>query len=154
MLEAILAIIVLSIAFGAILNIAFISLQTSQYIEKAARANFFIKEEMEALRNFRDGTTWATNGLGTMQTGAGNPYHMVLNFSTNPPSWTMAQGAETAGIFSKKIILDLVSRNPADQSIESTYNSLHNDANTRKATVQIVWEGRTVQASTYFTNWK
>lgn len=150
LLEIIISIAIIVIAFGALIGVAFLVIKTSSSIHTQTQANFMVREEFEAVRNFRDGTTWATNGLGIVNTGDSNPYH-VINSSNK---WSLASGVETAGIFSKKVVFDKVSRVSGAGDIEPVYNPSHVDNDTVKVTVTVSWAGKTLQAVSYFTNWK
>ncbi len=150
LLEAFLAIMVISLAFGVLLSVGTLSIKTSTLIQKNSQANFLLKEILESARSFRDGTTWASNGLGFVATGSANPYYFTI---TNN-AWVLTSGTEVNGIFTRKIVFDNVSRDPATQNIETTYNSSYNDPNTKKATATVTWSGKTVNLVTYFTNWR
>ncbi|MEK7124349.1 MAG: hypothetical protein AAB877_01505 [Patescibacteria group bacterium] len=153
-LEILIAVALISIVFILMVGIGFQSLNISASLEKSSKADSFLKEEMEAVRSFRDGTTWATNGLGSALTGTANPYHLVLDTATNPPKWVLATGAETINIFTRKVVFDKVSRNPSSQNIESAYNSANDDPKTSKATATVSWEDKSLELIAYFTNWK
>ena len=154
LLEAFIAIVIIGIAFGVILDIGTLAVKNSTSIQKSAQANFLLKEAMESARSFKDGTNWPINGLGTVNTGSDNPYYFTLDTGVTPNKWNLIQGTEIVGIFTRKIIFDKVSRDPSTQNIENTYNSFNNDANTRKVTVTVIWPEKTVNLITYFTNWK
>ncbi len=154
LLEAFIAIMVISVTYAVILDIGTLSIKTSTSIKNSSQANFLLRESMEIVRSFRDGTTWLTNGLGTVSTGNANPYYFVLDTSTNPNKWVLTSGTETTSIFTRKIIFDKVSRDLTTQNIESTYNAAHDDPNTKRATVTVSWPEKTLQLITYFTNWK
>jgi len=154
LLEAFIAIMVISIAFGVLLDIGTLSIKTSTSIQKSAKANFLLKEIIESTRNYRDGTNWSVNGLGVVNTGNNNPYYFILDTTVNPNKWVLTSGTETTGIFTRKIIFDKVSREPPTQNIENNYNSSHDDPNTKKVTATVIWEDRTLNLITYFTNWK
>lgn len=149
-LEIIVAIALISIAFITLLGVGFLVLRISNSIQTEAQADFLAKEEFEAVRNFRDGTTWATNGLGSASTGNGNPYHLANNSGV----WVLAPGAETKGIFTRQVIFDKVSRSPSTFYIEDTYNPSNNNDDTRKVTIKISWQDRYLQYVSYITNWK
>lgn len=149
-LEIIIAIALISIVFITLLDIGFLALNLSGSIQKETQADSLIKEEFEALRNFRDGTQWATNGLGAVNAGSSNPYYLVNDLN----KWALVSGTETTGIFSRKIIFDKVSRDPATKNIEAVYNLSNNDDDTKKITIIVSWGGKTIQAVSYFTNWK
>lgn len=149
LLEIVISIALFSIVFITLLGIGFSTLNLSSAIQKETQADFLVKEEFEAIRNFRDATTWATNGLGAVNTGSSNPYYLV----NNSTAWSLVAGTETEGIFTRKVVFDKVSRD-ASGDIESVYNELRNDSDTKKATVTITWPGKTMQVVSYFTNWK
>lgn len=148
-LEILIAIALISIVFVTLLGVGFLVMNVSSSVQKETQADSLIKEEFEALRNFRDKTQWNTNGLGTVNTGSGNPYHLV-----NGTGWSLVAGAETTGIFSRQIIFDRVSREAVTGNIESAYNPSQDDPDTRKITVTVSWSGKVIQSVSYFTNWK
>ena len=150
-LEAFLAVMVIGIALAVFLDIGALSIKTATSIKKSSQANFLLKEAMETTRNFRDGTTWSTNGLGTTTPGNNNPYHFVLDTSTTPNTWNLTPGTETIDIFTRKIIFDQVYRD-ANNNIVSSGGTL--DADTKKVTATISWPDRTMNLITYLTNWK
>lgn len=150
LLEIIIAITLIIIVFSILLGVAFSTLSISSLIQKETQADSLIKEEFEALRSFRDGTQWATNGLGTVNTGSSNPYHLINNSN----SWSLVSGTETVGIFTRKIVFEKVSRNPSTYDIEEVYNQSHVDADTIKVTITISWLNKTIQDVLYLTNWK
>ena len=150
LLEGFLSVMIISIAFAALLDIGALSAKTSRTLAQNDQANFLLKEDIEAVRDFRDGTTWSSNGLGTVTTGSSNPYHISLMGS----AWSLGTGTETVGNFTRSIVFDKVSRDPTTNNIENTYNSAHDDPNTLKVTVTIASTDRTFTLSTYLTNWK
>lgn len=143
LLEALISIIIIGLIFSVLLDIGILSLKTSASIEKITKADFLLKEAIESVRSFRDGTDWSSNGLGLVSAGTSNPYKSNLT-----------PGTETIGIFTRKIIFDNVSRNPATKNIESVYNASNNDPYTKKVTAIVNWEAQSAQVITYFTNWK
>jgi len=148
-LEILIAIALFSIVFMTLLSTGLSVINISASMQKQIKADSLAREELEAARSFRDGTTWATNGLGTANTGSSNPYYL----SNNSGSWTLVSGTETPDIFTRKVIFDKVSRD-SSQNIESVYNVSHDDPDTRKITVTITWPGKTMQVVSYLTNWK
>lgn len=153
-LEILIAVALVSLVFVMLLGIGFSSVNISTAIRKTSQADALIREELEAVRSLRDGTTWATNGLGVLATGSANPYYVSLDSSVNPPKWKLNAGTETVGEFARKVVFDKVSRDPAAQNIESTYNASHEDVNSRKVTVIVTRGSKTYQVVTYLTNWK
>ena len=153
-LDILIAITIISIAFTVILAIGATSLRLSSSIRNTTEADSLIKEEIEALRSFRDGTDWSVNGLGTVSKGSSNPYHVVLDTVSNPNTWNLVSGTETVGIFTRNIVFDNVSRNPNTNNIEDNYNQLNDDPDTIKITVTVAWLDKTLKVITYLTNWQ
>ena len=151
LLEAFVAVMIIGITFAVMLDIGTLSIKNSTSIRNSSQANFLLKESMEITKSYRDGTTWSTNGLGTVSTGSANPYYFTLDTSVNPNQWVLTAGTETTGIFTRKIIFDPVYRD-SNSNIVSSGGTL--DTNTKKATVTISWPEKTLQLITYFTNWK
>lgn len=149
-IEILIAIALIGIVFTTLLGVGFLVLNVSSSIKKQTQADSLIKSEFEALRNFRDGTQWAINGLGTVNTGSGNPYYLV----NNSGEWELVFGTETSGIFARQIVFDEVSRDPSTKNIETVYNPSNRDIDTKKITITVTWPNRTMQTVSYFTNWK
>ncbi len=150
-LEVLIAITLIGIVCIPLFGIMFQFINLSVALQKSAQANALIKEEAEAVRSFRDGTTWATNGLGSLTTGSA--YYMATVTSSGVTSWKPDAGTENGGSFTRKVVVDSVSRDPSTQNIEGVYNASHNDANTRKVTVTVTEAGATYNVVLYLTNW-
>jgi len=173
-LEILISVALVSIVFITLMGVGFLSLNISSSIKKTTQINFLIAEELEAVRSFRDATLWATNGLGTVNTGAINPYHFVLDTVPNPPKWILVSGTETIGDFTRSVVFDKVYRDSSDNIVAfgkggELYNSFIAfalvcgdeggpgciyDPDTKKVTVRVVFNGRTYRVITYLTNWQ
>lgn len=153
-LDILIAIVIINIAFIALLSAGVMLLNLSSSIKNTTQSDFLIKEEIEAVRSFRDGTGWSVNGLGTVNRGSNNPYHIFLDTSSNPNKWNLITGVETSGIFTRNIVFDNVSRDPSTNNIEDNYNQLHDDPNTIKITVTATWLNKTSKVVAYLTNWQ
>ncbi len=155
-LEILIAVALIGIVFITLLVVGFSAVNLSTSVQQQTQADSLTKEEFESIRSFRDGTktTWGTTGLGSVSFGSANPYYTFLDASTNPAKWTLHAGTETTGIFTRKVVFDKVSRDPATQNIETVYNAAHNDADTVKATITVTWPTKTSQVVAYFTNWQ
>jgi hypothetical protein len=152
--EILIIISIVATALVTFLGIAALSLKISGSIKETTQACAFSQELIEVARSFRDGTVWAANGLGVLNTGSSYPYYPQLDFTSNPPKWIMSSGVETINGFDRKIIIDKVSRDLSTKNIESVYNSSRDDVNTRKITATVSWKGKEVEIITYLTNWK
>lgn len=147
-IEVLIAVCIITIAFINFLGIVSFSLKSAALVKKATQANFLAQETMEAVRSFRDGTKWSAGGLGVLNTGV--DYHPALTGA----SWTMSLGQEVVDNFTRKVVFQKVSRNPTTGQIETTYNSDHNDLKTRKAIVSVSFGARSVELTSYFSNWR
>ncbi len=153
-LEILIAIAIISIVFTVLLGIGFSAINILSSIKKQTQADFLAKEELEALRSYRDGTTWASNGLGIVDSGDINPYYLVLDNGATP-KWTLQLGQETVGIFTRYVVFDWVSRNPPVTGyIEDTYHDANRDDQTVKVKVTVSWLGKVSQVFAYLTNWQ
>lgn len=147
-IEILVAIAVLLISFIGIFGILVLSLKTSSSIKETTMANFLAQETIEAVRNFRDGTTWNTDGLGTLTTEVA--YHQEQTGDT-PPQWILALGEEIINGFSRKVIFESVDRDANDNIVES---GGIDDPETRKIIVTVSWQDKNVEITTYLTNWR
>ncbi|HDZ54298.1 MAG TPA: hypothetical protein ENI19_00095 [Candidatus Nealsonbacteria bacterium] len=147
-IEILVAIAVLLISFIGIFGILVFSLKTSHSIKETTLANFLAQETIEAVRNFRDGTTWNVDGLGTLTTEVA--YHQE-QIGDTPPQWTLALGEEIINGFLRKVIFESVDRDANDNIVESGGTD---DPETRKITVTVSWQDKNVEITTYLTNWR
>lgn len=149
-IEILVVIAIIGIALVSLLGLATFSLKASTLIKETSQAKGLAVEAMEALRSFRDGTTWGTDGIGALNTGIN--YYPVKSTDT-PPRWQLNLGEENINGFTRKVVFDNVSRDAAD-NIETTYNPANDDPETRKVTVTVSWEDKKVEIVTYLTNWQ
>lgn len=143
-LEILIATALTGIVFITLLGIGFLILNVSNSIQKTASADSLAKEELEAARSFRDGTTW-TN-FKNVSFGGQNTYYFTLTGN----QWTRNLGTETIGIFTRNVIFNQVYRD-SNGNIASS-GTLDNE--TIKITATVNWSGKTLQTITYLTNWQ
>ncbi|MDO8424315.1 MAG: prepilin-type N-terminal cleavage/methylation domain-containing protein [bacterium] len=149
--EILAAIVVISIALVGLSGLASFSLRASSLAEQTAQANSIAQETIESLRNFRDGTYWNINGLGTLA--------MDVNYypqeTGSPLKWQLVQGTGTTGMFTRKIVLSNVQRDANDNIVGSGGT---NDPQTKKVVATVSWQERgkshKVEITTYLTAWK
>jgi type II secretory pathway pseudopilin PulG len=151
-LEILVVIAIIAVTFTSLLGLASFSLGTASLIKQTTQANMLAQGTMEAVRNFRDQTSWDVDGLGTLLTGT--PYYLEKS-ADNPPKWILIQGEETIDIFKRKVIFNDVMRDANDNIVESGGT---NDPDTKKVIVTVSWQERgrnhQVELITYLTNWK
>lgn len=150
-IEVLIAVSIITIAFINFLGIVSFSLKSAAFVKKITQANFLAQETMEAVRSFRDGTDWSDDGLGALNTDTG--YYPVLT-GGSPFSWDMNLGQETIDNFTREVVFKKVSRDPTTGQIEMIYNASNNDPKTRKAIVTIYFGTRSIELTSYFTNWQ
>jgi len=151
--EILVVIAIIAIVLTSLFSLATFSLKVSALVKQSSSANTLAQEAIEAVRSFRDSNSWA-NGLGILTVGSSNPHYPQLDTSVSPAKWLISDGTETTGIYARKIIIDKVSRDPSSKNIEDTYNSLHDDPDTRKITATVSWNGKKVEIATFLTNWR
>lgn len=147
-IELVVVIAIIVIALGSLFALITFSLETSTLIKETAQANNLAQEALEAVRNFRDGTDWDTNGLGTLATSTA--YYPDKSGDV-PPKWQLILGEETAGGFNRKLIFYEVYRD-ANDNIIGTGGTL--DSGTKKVVATISWKDEEVKVVTYLTNWR
>jgi len=158
-IEILIAIAIIGFTLTSVLGLVSLSLKISTSTEEIVQANALAQETIEAIRNFRDGTEWNTNGLKNYieaSTTTSEPYHPELDNNFDPPKWILVEGEEIIGDFTRKVVFKKVSRNPLTQNIEPTYNEDNDDSDTRKVEATVSWKNgnKKIKLVTYFTNWK
>lgn len=150
-IELLIVIAIVVIALTSILGVATFSLKISIAIKETTQANALVQHTIEAARNFRDGTDWNTNGLGTLITGVA---YYPQETTDIPPKWTLIQDEEIINGLTRKVILQKVSRDPVTGDIEDIYTPDNDDPNTRKAIATVSWKDKKIEIVTYLTNWR
>lgn len=157
--EILVVIAIVAIALASLLKLVSFSLDVSHISSQNTQASALAQEEMEAVRNFKDGIAWYNNdisdqydGLGVIATGT--DYYLKKS-ADNPPKWQLIQGQEIINNFTRKIVFYNVQRNASSNIVAG---GGANDPETKKASVLVSWaeKGRSHQVSldTYLTNWK
>ena len=150
-IEILIIIVIIVIASTAILNFVAFSLRTSVLIKETTQAKNIAEEIIEQVRNFRDGTTWNTDGIGILTTGI--IYHIQKTADT-PPQWQRVAGEETINGFTRKVIFGEVQRDGNDNIVESLGTV---DFDTKKIIASVSWQtsGKTrqIEIITFLTNW-
>ena len=149
-IEILVVIAIIITALSSLLGLASFSLGVSTLIKQTNQANNLSQEVMEAVRNFRDGTSWDIDGLGKLATST--DYYPQATGS--PSKWQLVQGTENIDGFTRKVVFEDVMRDSNNNIVEAgTY-----DPNTKKVIVTVSWKerGRDHESEifTYLTNWK
>ncbi len=146
--EILIAIGIIAIIISSLLGVVVFSLKLSASIKETTTADALAQEIVEAVRNFRDGTDWDSDGLGILNTGSA--YYPEKSGDT-PPAWMLVEGEEVINGFVRKVVFVDVMRDANDNIVESGGT---NDPDTRKIIATVSWESKKVEIITYFTNWK
>ena len=147
-IEILVVVVIINIVLVVFLGLANFSLKISTSIKETDQANFLAQGAIEAVRNFRDGTIWDTDGLGNLTTEIA--YYPEKSGDT-PPKWQLIQGEETVDGFTRKVNFENVQRDGKDNIVDSGGIT---DPNTKKVTVTVSWKNKIVELTTYFTNWR
>lgn len=158
-IELLVAIVIIGVAVSALISFATFSLRTASLLKQTTQASFFAQEAMEALKNYRDNTSWNDDdpldkydGLGVVPTETSLRFELS---GDTPARWQFLLGTETLGIFTRDIVMEFVGRDTQDNIVASGGTL---DLETKKATVTVFWEERggirELEIITYITNWR
>ncbi len=151
LIELLIVIAIITTGLVYLLGMFSFSLRISGEEKKVSQANFMAQELVEGVRNFRDGTSWQDNGLGTL--AVFTPYHLERNGS--PQKWSLAAGERTTDGFTQQIVFNDVWRDSNDDIIAGGGTL---DENSKKVTATVSWQergkSRQVEIITLFTNWQ
>jgi len=148
-IEILIVIAIIAIALISLLGLVTFSLKISTLIKETVQANSLAQETMEAVRNFRDGTDWDTDGLRTLATSTA--FHPEKSGDV-PPKWQLILGEETIDGVTRKVEFADVNRDPVDDDIVDSGGD--NDTETKKVIVTISWKDKEVKIVSYLTNWR
>lgn len=146
-IEILVVVTIIVIGLAGLLGSATYSLKISTILKETNEANSIAQETIEAVRNFRDGTNWSINGLGILTTDI----DYFPQKSGSPPKWQLVLGAETIGIFNRKVVFSEVFRDTSDNIVKTGGTD---DPNTRKVVVTVNWKNKEVKITSYLTNWR
>jgi hypothetical protein len=150
---------ILTMSLSALLGFLSFAVSAASFVKQQTQAIKHGQGALEALKNFRDGTSWNVDdpqnqydGLGKVQTGVS--YRMGLSLDV-PSRWQLLLGTETMGLFARTIVFENVQRD-VNSNIVSAGGV--NDPSTKKVTVTVSWQAKTksqeVVIVSYFTNWR
>ena len=96
--EILITIAIIGLTLVSLFTLVIASLKTSILIKETTQAKELVQEIMEATRSFRDGTTWLTDGVGTLIPGVA---YYPKKSNDLPPKWQLVQGEETINGFKR-----------------------------------------------------
>lgn len=149
-IEILIVVFIIGVALAALVTMANLSLLGAIQAKKTVQAESLARGIIETCRNFRDGTNWDINGLGTATVGV--PYHFE---KTESSQWQLSPGANNVLGFSGQLVFSDVFRDDSDNIVEQGGTK---DPDSKKVIVIVSWQekGRSHQVSlfAYFTNWQ
>lgn len=147
-IEILVVIAAVIVAFAAILGFFVFEARVAERSRIRLEAISLTEEAMEAVRNFRDNTTWTSTGIGGLATDI--DYYPA----SSSVGWNIISGSENINGFTRKIVFNKVYRDAND----NISGSGTEDTNTRKVTITVNWIDRQGAAQenliTYITNWR
>jgi len=150
-IEITIIIAIAALALSSLLQLTSFSMSAANLLSQTSRAEELLQETMESVRNFRDGTVWNSNGLGTLLISS----DYFPQKSGSPQVWQMTPGIETMGIYQRKVIFEQVLRDASSNIVQSGGII---DPNTKKIRAIISWteKGRnhSLEIAAYLTNWR
>jgi hypothetical protein len=146
-IEFLLVIAIINITLVSLLGLTIFALRLSGLLKESFEADNLGREALEAVRNFRDGTNWYTNGLGALSLDTA--YHLEKTLDT-PSRWSLVAGEETINGFSRKVIIKRVFRDVEGNIADSGKE----DPDTRKIIATVTWKDKKIEIVNYLTNWR
>ncbi|MFH1423364.1 MAG: hypothetical protein ABIG29_00165 [Candidatus Nealsonbacteria bacterium] len=150
-IEILLAVSILGVTLISFFSLIGFSLKVAGLVDQTTRANALAQETMEAVRDFRDQTSWLSDGLGVLSVDI--PYYPEKT-GTVPPRWDLVSGQGTVDIFTRQVIFEEVYRDASDNIVAAGAE----DPETKKVKVTVSWQERgnvhQVELVNYFTNWQ
>lgn len=158
-IEILIAIFVIVVALGSILNVAVLSLKSSFDAKAVLQAQSYAQEALEAVRNFRDGVAWNADDPGNEYDGLGvitkGVIYRISKSSDNPPRWKLTQGQESLGVFTRSLVFAVGQRDGTGNIVTLGGTA---DPDTAKVAATVSWNeqgtARQSQLVMYLTNWQ
>lgn len=144
LVEIIIAVAIINLAFFGLSQLGVLALRLLREEKQTIEAGYLAEEAIEAVRNVRDQGWNNISGL-TMDA----VYHPEI--SGLPQKWSLVSGAETINNYTRQIVIKNVQRDAFDKIIESGGTD---DPNTKKITVIVSRDGKSIGFSTYITNFR
>ena len=113
LIEILIVITIVSLTLTSLLGLTSFSLRTTSLIKQTHLANNLAQETMEEPRNFRDGTNWDMDGLGTLTTSTD---YYPQKYDT-PFKWQLIPGVEAIDGFVRKVVFEDTMRDGNDDIV-------------------------------------
>jgi len=148
MIEILVVVFLVVVGILSVLNFTVSVLKITNLNKQVTQANNLAVEIAEATRTFRDGTDWFVDGLGVLNIDTA---YRIQKTTDDPPQWQFVSGQETIDGFTRQIVLGRVFRDPVTGNIAETGIE---DQKTKKATITVSWDDKSVVLITYLSNWQ
>lgn len=149
--EILTVIFIFGIGISSLFGLFTLGLKNTSTVQQTTKAIALAQEAMDAARNFRDTTEWATNGLGLLSLDT--PYHPEAQSATS--GWQLVSGEDITEKFTRNIALQAVQRDASGDIVPSGGTV---DPNTKKVVVTVAWLepgiNKEFKLTTYLTNWR
>lgn len=147
-IELLVAAAIITVVLSGLIGAGAFSLKASGVLKKMQETELLATEAAEAVRNFRDGTSWNTNGLGTLTLGVS--YHPEKS-GGNPPKWVLVSGEETINGYGRKIVFQNALRGANGNIAEENGTA---DPETKKIMVSVSVGSLNIELISYLANWR
>lgn len=138
LVEIVIASAIISATIFSLVYVFVIATRLEAQSSNKIRANFIAEEGLEVLRLLRD-SSWSSY-LASLNTST--TYYLSFNPASSAWSIVTTDPGLIDGLFSRKITLDNVSRDPTTDDIEVIYNATNDDPDTKKFNVEVSWDER------------
>ncbi len=144
LVEIIVVVSIVTVALWGFLQSEIFAFRLFSVEKKYQTAAWYGREGIEAMRAVRD-ESWAANIAGLL---FGTSYYPVIQNG----KWKLTQIAppKLDGMYDRSLVINRVYRDESDQIAPSGTE----DTRTRKVTSRVTWENRTVEFSTYITDFQ
>lgn len=147
LVEIIIGTSIISMSLVGIVTAFNLFMRTGLANTEKIQATYILEESIEAFRYIRD-SGWATN-INTLSVDV--PYNLVFDNSNWEATTT---GSLIDNLFDRTVTLTDVYRRDSDNDIvaSTSLDSKTLDPNIKQITAKVAWDGKEVNATTYFAN--
>lgn len=131
LIEAIIGITIAALLLTAFSELMVQTLKINRANAMNIQANMYLQEEIEAAKDLAQSATTTIFAAASPCTNC----HVVANGTV----WQLSAGPQTIDGFTRSMTISPVSRNSTTHEIESVYDFMDNDPNTKMATATISW---------------
>ena len=147
LIEIIIGVSIISLSLVGIVTAFNLFMRTGLTNTEKIQATYILEEGVKAFRHIRD-SGWLSN-IDTLARGI--PYYMVFDGSGWEATTTQSL---IDNIFDRTVTIEDVYRRDSDNDIVASTSLDSNtlDPNTKQITAKVLWDGKKVNMTTYFTN--